>query len=132
MEFNIIIALVIVILIVIAFAVAIVYISHDYKKNPQRYTVTCESEEAKLKDTGNIITAHAEVIDMVCSVSTVGYQAYKQPRAEKYFIIKFRYDNGDIADITVTEELYDGFEIGLVGTLILIDGQISSFEPDET
>ena len=132
MEFNIIIALGVVILILIAFAVAIVYLLRDYKKNPDRYIVTRESEEAKLNDEGDITTSHAEVIDMTCSVNTVGYQAYKQPRAERHFTIKFKSDSGEITVVSVSEEMYGEFDIGLTGTLTLIDGQIHSFELDET
>ena len=73
---------------------------------------------------------HCEVADMICGVSMVGHQGYKQPKAEKQFIIKFKNDSGDIFDVAVSEEMYDGFDKGLVGTLTLIDGNVSSFEPD--
>ena len=107
----------------------------DYRKNKDKYLTKeqyRELEEARLNDEGEITTAHAEVIDLECGVTTIGYQAYKQPKAVKYFIIHFKYDNGDIIKIPVNEEMYHGFDIGLAGTLTLIDGQLNSFELDES
>ena len=107
----------------------------DYRKNKDKYLTKeqyRELEEARLNDEGEITTAHAEVIDLECGVTTIGYQAYKQPKAVKYFIIHFKYDNGDIIKIPVNEEMYEGFDIGLAGTLTLIDGKLKSFELDES
>ena len=104
----------------------------DYRKNKDKYLTKeqyRELEEARLNDEGEITTAHAEVIDLECGVTTIGYQ---QPKAVKHFIIHFKYDNGDIIKIPVNEEMYHGFDIGLAGTLTLIDGQLNSFELDES
>ena len=104
----------------------------DYRKNKDKYLTKeqyRELEEACLNDEGEITTAHAEVIDLECGVTTIGYQ---QPKAVKHFIIHFKYDNGDIIKIPVNEEMYHGFDIGLAGTLTLIDGQLNSFELDES
>ena len=104
----------------------------DYRKNKDKYLTKeqyRELEEARLNDEGEITNAHAEVIDLECGVTTIGYQ---QPKAVKHFIIHFKYDNGDIIKIPVNEEMYRGFDIGLAGTLTLIDGQLNSFELDES
>ena len=104
----------------------------DYRKNKDKYPTKeqyRELEEARLNDEGEITTAHAEVIDLECGVTTIGYQ---QPKAVKHFIIHFKYDNGDIIKIPVNEEMYEGFDIGLTGTLTLIDGKLRSFELDES
>ena len=74
-----------------------------------------------------VFEGHAEVADMLCTVDTVGT---KQPRTRKIFLIKFKCDSGDILDIYVSEEDYEGFEVGLAGALTLIDGELSSFIPD--
>lgn len=107
----------------------------DYRKNKDKYLTKeqyRELEEARLNDEGEITNAHVEVVDLECGVTTIGYQAYKQPKAVKYFIIHFKYDNGDIIKIPVNEEMYEGFDIGLTGTLTLIDGKLKSFELDES
>ena len=74
------------------------------------------------------VSIHAEVIDMACEVVSVGYQSYRQPRAERRFFIKFKAESGEIFDLRVSESVYEGFEVGLVGKLTLIDGQLDSFE----
>lgn len=102
----------------------------DSKKGNNTYVITRESEEENFNDEGDVVSVRAEVVDMICGVSTIGYQAYKQPKAEKQFIIKFKSDGTDTFDVAVSEEMYEGFEVGLIGTLTLIDGQISSFELD--
>ena len=89
-----------------------------------------KAEEEMLNDMGTVTSLHAEVVDMACGVTSIGYQNFKQPRAEKYFIITFKDDNGESLQISVDEELYGGFEIGMKGNLTLIDGQLSSFELD--
>ena len=121
------------IFIIIVFGVVMAII--DYKKNKHKYLTKeqyLELEESRLNDEGEITETHAKVVDLECGVTTVGYQAYKQPKAVKYFIIHFKYDNGDIVKIPVNEEMYDGFDVGLSGTLILIDGKLNSFELDES
>lgn len=122
------------ILLAILFAVGIPMIIIDFKKNKDKYIITKEQmrawEDERLDDEGEIITFRAEVVDMACGVKMIGYQAYKQPKAVKQFIISFKNDDGEILRIPVTEEIYEGFDTGLTGTLTLIDGQLDSFEPD--
>jgi len=114
------------------FAIFIPLIIRDMKRvakenTPERLRA---EEERRLNDEGEITVCHAAVTDMLCGVNTVGHQAYKQPRAERMFIIKFKTDEGEILNVPVSEELYEGFEVGLSGELRLVDGQISSFLPD--
>ena len=87
--------------------------------------------EEKLACKPEILTFHAEVIDIACGVYTDGGQSYTQPRAVREFCIKFREDDGSIRNVLIPEELYDAFEIGQRGSLTLIDGNINSFVPDE-
>ncbi len=74
---------------------------------------------------------HAEVTDQICGVKTIGYQAYKQPKAVKEFYVKFRDDENNVYDVPVSESMYEGFEKGQRGILTLIGGQIDSFVLDE-
>ncbi len=111
----------------------IILIVKDYKKGKaeNRREKIREAEEETLNDMGTVTSIHAEVVDMTCGVTSVGYQNFKMPKAEKYFIITFKDDKEESLQILVDEELYGGFEIGMKGNLTLIDGQLSSFEPDE-
>ena len=86
--------------------------------------------EPSFDDEGEQVVVHVEVVDMTCGVESVGYQAYKQPKAVKYFVIQFKDDEGGLWEIPVVEEMYDGFEKGQTGMLTLIDGELISFDLD--
>lgn len=89
------------------------------------------AEDAILNRKAVVEKLRAEVVDMACDVTSIGYQAYKQPKAVKQFCIKFRTGEEEIRDIFVSESLYDAFEVGQVGMLTLVDGHVDSFELEE-
>lgn len=101
------------------------------KKNSLTEAEVIAAENAILNREPVVEKLHAEVVDMACDVTSIGYQAYKQPKAVKQFCIKFRTDEGEIRDIFVAESLYDAFEVGQVGVLTLVNGQVGSFELKE-
>ena len=119
-------------LLIALFAVIIPLAIADYKKNKDKYVWTCkqvEEQEARLLNAEpDVLTMHAEVIDMACGVNTVGH---KQPKTVRYFLIKFKNDEGEILDVPVSERMYEGFEVGLSGKLTLVNGNLNSFEPDD-
>ena len=123
------------ILLALLFGIGIPFVIKDFKKNRDKYVNNSqkirEEEDKILNDMGETTSLHAVVTDMACGVSTVGYQGYKQPRAEKQFIICFRTDAGEQLQIPVSEDIYEGFEIGMSGALTLIDGMLDSFELDD-
>ena len=101
----------------------------DLIKNKDKYRAEVyENEEKRLNDEGDIVEMHAEVVDMVCGVNTIGH---KEPKTLKRFSVTFKLDDGELMSLSVPEVFYTGFDIGLKGTLTLIDGQLSSFELDE-
>ena len=101
----------------------------DIIKNKDKYRAEVyENEEKRLNDEGETVEVHAEVVDMNCGVNTVGH---KEPKTLKRFIITFKLDDGELMSLSVPEVFYTGFDIGLKGTLTLIDGQLSSFELEE-
>ena len=102
-----------------------------YKTKPSKEEIIAEEDE-RLDAEGKFFETHAEVLDMACDTVSVGYQAYKQPKAEKHFYVKFRDDDGQIYDIRVSEEYYFALEQGQTGTLTLLDGKIDSFILDES
>ena len=121
-------------LLLLLFGIGIPFVIKDIKKSRDKYvfgrTSVRMKEDKLLDDMGERFTAYTEVVDMVCGVSSEGYNNFKMPRAEKYFIISFKDESGEVLKVSVPEEVYEGFDIGLRGTLTLIDGQLDSFEPD--
>ena len=101
----------------------------DIIKNKDKYRAEVyENEEKRLNDEGETVEVHAEVLDMNCGVNTVGH---KEPKTLKRFSVTFKLDDGELMSLSVPEVFYTGFDIGLKGTLTLIDGQLSSFELEE-
>lgn len=76
----------------------------------------------------NTATLRATVVDQMCGVKMVGQ---KIPVTVKEFAIVFQTESGKHLTLEVSEEMYDGFEKGLTGTLSIVDGELYSFEPDE-
>ena len=111
-------------------ALFIIVLVIAYKTKPTKEEMEA-AEDERLNAEGEIFEMHAEVIDMACDTVTVGYQAYKQPKAQKQFLVKFRGDDSQIFDIPVNEECYFAIEKGQVGTLTLLDGKLDSFILDE-
>ena len=108
----------------------IIFLVIAFKTKPSKEEIMAEEDE-RLDAEGEIFETHAEVVDMACDTVSVGYQAYKLPRAEKHFYVKFRDDDGQTYDIQVNEEHYFALEKGQTGTLTLLDGKIDSFVLDE-
>ena len=96
------------------------------KKNAQ-------GEKPNLRDTWVdidpvIVNMHVKVVDMCCFTETVGTQ---QPRLVQNFFVFFEDDGGEIHKIAVSEDMYVAFEVGQVGELVLIDGDVSSYTLDD-
>ena len=68
-----------------------------------------------------------KVVDQYCTTRMIGV---KYPKSiEEYFIV-FQIDNDETLKLSVPKECYDGFEIGQVGVLTLVDGELYSFKLD--
>ena len=83
--------------------------------------------DAYFENNGDIVESRAEVIDMSCGTDMVGGKTAKSVR---WFKIKFEKYDGEIIDIFVDEEMYEGIEVGMRGNLRLVDGYLNSFELD--
>ena len=118
-----------IILCIIAIVLVFVW---DYKKNGAKYAAARdkmrEIEEEQLNSDPEVVTMHVQVVDMICGVDSVGI---KQPKVVKYFVVKFKNDDGEVFDIHIPQEYYDGFDVGLSGVLYLVDGKLNSFLPDD-
>ena len=75
-----------------------------------------------------IVTMHVRVVDLGCFVT---HKGTKTPRVEENYVIAFENDCGERCEFSVGRDMYDGFEIGQVGELTVIDGKVSSYVLDE-
>ena len=107
----------------------IIAIRKEFKKAPGKEQIIAE-EDRLFEAEPEITRIHAEVIDMACGVRSVGYQGYKLPRAEKSFVVSFKTDSGETVSFAVEEEYYGALDIGQIGTLEIINGELGSFEID--
>lgn len=87
----------------------------EYEKNIDEY----------LNNDGEIIETRAEVVDMACGTKMSGT---KNPKALQWYVIVFKDDLGKTIEVPVNYEMYEGFEVGMHGTLKLVDGGLYSFE----
>lgn len=118
--------------IIFALVIAIIVIVAvwDLKKNMKKYDEEAkEYEEKKFSEEANVITRHAEIVDMLCGTGMVG--SYRLPKSEKTFLIIFRDDEGGTTELAVGEEVYLSLEVGMKGMLTILEGHLDSFELDE-
>ena len=83
--------------------------------------------DAYFENNGEIVESRAEVIDMSCGTDMVGG---KTAISVRWFKIKFEKYDGEIIEVPVDEEMYEGLEVGMRGNLRLVDGHLNSFELD--
>lgn len=113
----------------IVFVIAIgVWIAKSTKKQRQE-TKKQTPKEINLDDPPTEpMVRTVKVIDQSCCAKVVGS---KRPKAVEEFIITFEETDGNIFDLTVPHECYDGFEIGQVGKLSTVNGKLYGFELEE-
>ncbi len=104
------------------FVVAIVVLT-------KKYTPTKEENDAYIEEyfqnDGEIIEEYAEIINLACGTKMVGT---KSARTVECYVATFRNELGNIKEIAVDHEMYDALEVGMYGTLKLVDGRLYSFE----
>lgn len=111
-------------------AVIVICVVWDLRKNKDKYAK--ESEEYMKKtfaEEAEILTMHAEIVDMVCGTGMVG--SYRLPKSVKTFLIIFKKDDGEVLEISVSEDVYLSLEKGMRGTLTLVEGNLDSFELED-
>ena len=106
----------------VLFVVAIVVLT-------KKFTPTKEENDAYIEEyfqnDGEIIEEYAEVINLACGTKMVGT---KSARTVECYVATFRNELGKIREIAVDHEMYDALEVGMHGTLKLVDGRLYSFE----
>ena len=97
------------------------------KTMPSKEEQDAEIDKYFEENNGEIVESRAEVIDMSCGTDMVGGKTAKSVR---WFKIKFEKYDGEIIEVPVDEEMYEGIEVGMRGNLRLVDGYLNSFELD--
>ena len=67
----------------------------------------------------------ATVVDMTCNTKVLGQ---KNVKSVEEFFVYFKTENNETIKMKVLKEMYDGFEIGQIGKLQLVDGDFFGFE----
>ena len=101
------------------------------KQNEDPEKPQAPAEESPTEDAEKV-TVHATVTDMFCSaeMSPEEGHGYWMPKSVRHFAILFRTDDGQELELEVDEEMYQGFDKGMTGTLTYFYEQVFSFEPD--
>ncbi len=73
-------------------------------------------------------TFDAAVVDMQCRVVTTGGRV---PKTVKEYEVYLQREDGTVGRYPVSEEFYQGFEIGQRGCVTLIDGAIYGFSLED-
>ncbi len=85
-------------------------------------------EDAEWSEESEKTFIHLKVKDMKCAVKSIGMQT---PKAIKGFVITFEKDDGEEFDFYVSEEMYEGFEVGQTGVAEFNGEQLYGFVLDE-
>lgn len=115
---------------VVAMVAVIVFcVVYDLKKNKKKYDAEMEEYiENKFSEEAEVVSCHAEIVDMVCGTGMVG--SYRLPKSVKTFLIVFKNDEGKTLEISVPEEYYLDLSVGQRGVITLVEGNLDSFELD--
>lgn len=93
----------------------------ELKKNPPK---EINLDEPPTEPTVKNVT----VTNQFCDTTVVGI---KHPKAVEEFFITFKEPDGNIFNLSVPKECYDGFEIGQEGKLSVVNGELYGFELKE-
>ena len=94
-----------------------------YKQSETAKDKTIEDDYG-IKTEFETVKYNAEVTDMFCRVDSVGI---KTPKAVRIFTVVFETDDKKTIKLDIPQGMYDGIEIGQVGELTLVEGELYSF-----
>ena len=108
-----------------AFSIVMVIYNDKYEKEQKAKQANNPKEDYPEPEELHV---HAKVAKMECATRYVGI---KQPKLIKDFLVFFEDDEGTEYRLLVGEEDYCALEVGMIGKLTLIDGELNGFELDE-
>lgn len=108
---------------VVMFTLLIKSEKYEKAKREQEKNNPVNNEEREFET----VDIKVKVIDQYCTTRMIGI---KRPKSVEEYFISFEKDNDEVLKLLVPKECYDGFEIGQVGILTLVDGELYSFKLD--
>ena len=93
-------------------------------KQSESEKVESNSSQTEIKTEFETVKFQAEIIDLSCRVDMVGI---KTPKTVTIYTIVFKNDQNEMIRLDVPQEMYDGLEIGQIGELTLVEGELYSF-----
>ena len=114
-------------------AVAVVLTRKKNKEKTQNVQASVMQEEIStpqndLEYEYKTVEMVATVIGQNCAARMIGT---KTPKTVREFVVSFQSEKGEVFNLNVKEEVYDGFEIGQKGLLTMVDNELYSFVPTE-
>jgi hypothetical protein len=110
-------------LLAVAYFVCVVWGAKKARKDYREFLD--EHEEEIYPTSFPTVAERMTVVDCYCYVETVGM---KHSKAMKNFVVEFASDDDRRLKLPVSEEMYDGFEIGQCGILTTVEGELFSFD----
>ena len=107
----------------LVFAIACVVWTERSNKQAKARAALSLTDEAPREETFD-----AAVVNMQCRLVTTGGRV---PQTVKEYLVFFQREDGTVCRYPVSEEFYQGFEIGQRGCATLIDGAIYAFSLEE-
>ncbi len=93
-------------------------------KNLDTEKGTTAGNVEEIKTEFETVKVQAEVIDLSCRVDMVGI---KTSRSVTFFTVTFETDDKEIIRVDVPQEMYGGLEVGQIGEVTLVEGELYSF-----
>lgn len=111
------------------FALCVGPIIYTFKHRKEIRAEVERREEERCSIEFSSLEVRASVIDVNCTVKTVGI---KSPKTETVFTVVFQTEQEEILTFQVPEEMYEGLEVGQTGLLTIVDGEFYGFAPEES
>lgn len=108
---------------IIIFALYIRRIIKPYKQR-EREKAESNSSPPEIKTAFETVKFRAEIVNLSCRVDMVGI---KTPKTVTIYTVEFKTDEKEIIKLEIPQEMYDGLEIGQIGELTLVEGELYSF-----
>ena len=110
-------------IIICAIIFFVLYIRKVIKPYRQKENIESDSSPLEIKTEFETVKFQAEIVNLTCRVEMVGI---KSPKAVTIYIVEFKKDD-ELIKIDIPKEMYDGLEIGLIGEVTLVEGELYSF-----
>ena len=125
---DIIVTVLLVVLLAGVFACLIVFgIREDRYQKEKAASYSPKDDPTTYEYEPTVTELHVRVIDLRCGVTSGGVHI---PQTVEEYLVVYCDDGGTVGQVSVNAEQYSGVEVGQIGTLMLVDGQVYSFVPD--